>query len=161
MSLIAPLLRFQRGILRASRRGLMYMCACIFSAMAYTFSVLLRQLRRLGCATTPRLVLTITHWGTRRFWSHAFASLIFLPLLNLLMFSPMFRISFPAQDKRLLVMCRKQGCRIEPSGTDRIPYLRFVIAVPDHARLPVLYDKEPVCQPVDFAPGVTEQGSHV
>ena len=49
-------------------------------------TVLLRQLRRFGCATTERLVLTITHWGTRRFWSHAFASRIFLPLLNLLMF---------------------------------------------------------------------------
>jgi hypothetical protein len=56
--------------------------------MAYTFSVLLRQLRRFGCETTPRLVLIITHWGTRRFCSHAFASRIFLPLLNLLMFSP-------------------------------------------------------------------------
>jgi len=55
--------------------------------MAHTFNELLRQLRLLGCATTERLVLTITHWGTRRFWSHAFASRIFLPLLNLLMLS--------------------------------------------------------------------------
>ena len=63
------------------------MCSCIGSDMAHTFSVLLRQLRLFGCATTPRFVLTITHWGTRRFWSHAFASRIFLPLLNLLMLS--------------------------------------------------------------------------
>jgi hypothetical protein len=53
--------------------------------MIYTFSVLLRQFRLLGCETTLRLVLMVTHWGTRRFWSHAFASRIFLPLLNLLM----------------------------------------------------------------------------
>jgi hypothetical protein len=52
--------------------------------MAHTFNELLRQLRLFGCATTERFVLTITHWGTRRFWSHALASRIFLPLLNLL-----------------------------------------------------------------------------
>src|SRR5512136_1261938 len=116
------------------------MCSCIVSAIGYTFSVLFRQLRRFGCATTPRLVLSITHWGTRRFWSHAFASRIFLPLLNLLMLSPTL-VCFPAHDKRLLVTWRKQGCRIEPAGPDRIPDLCFVIAVPDRAGLPVLYDK--------------------
>ena len=78
---------FHRGIRRASRRGMIYTCSSIFSAIAHTFSVLLRQFLLFGCATTPRLVLTITHWGTRRFWSHAFASRIFLPLLHLLMFS--------------------------------------------------------------------------
>ncbi len=98
------------------------MCSCIISAMTYTFSVLLRQLRLFGCATTARLVLTMTHWGTRRFCSHAFASRIFLPLLSLLILSPTL-LSFPANDKRLLVVCRKEGCRIEPAGPDRIPDL--------------------------------------
>jgi hypothetical protein len=52
--------------------------------------VLLRQLRRFGCDTTALFVLIMTHWGTRRFWSHAFASRIFLPLLSLLMFFTLF-----------------------------------------------------------------------
>jgi hypothetical protein len=56
----------------------------MFPAIVYTFSVLLRQLRLLGWFTTDLFVLTMTHWGTRRFWSHAFASRIFLPLLTLL-----------------------------------------------------------------------------
>src|SRR5512136_844985 len=136
------------------------MCSCIVSAIVYTFSVLLRQLRLFGCATTPRLVLSITHWGTRRFWSHAFASRIFLPLLTLLMLSST-PVCFPAHDKRLLVMRGEQRCRIEPAGPDRIPDLCFVIAVLDRAGLPVLYDKELVCQPVDFAPDIAEQGTHV
>src|SRR5512137_2609546 len=99
------------------------MCSCIVSAIVYTFSVLLRQLRLLGCATTLRLVLTITHWGTRRFWSHAFASRIFLPLLNLLMVSPLL---FPAGHERLLVVRGEEGCRIRPAGPDRIPDLGFI-----------------------------------
>src|SRR5512138_1883856 len=120
--------------------------------MDHTFSVLLRQLRRFGCATTPRLVLTITHWGTRRFWSHAFASRIFLPLLNLLIMSPTC-LCFPSHNERLLVVCRKQGCRILPSGFDCIPDLGFVITVPDGTGLPILDDKEPFRQPIDFTPG--------
>ena len=61
----------------------------------YTFSVLLRQLRLFGCETTERFVRTMTHWGTRRFWSHAFASRIFLPLLSLLiLFTLVLSLSF-------------------------------------------------------------------
>jgi hypothetical protein len=56
----------------------------------HTFNVLLRQLRRFGCVTTALFVLIMTHWGTRRFWSHAFASRIFLPLLSLLIFFTLF-----------------------------------------------------------------------
>jgi len=80
------------------------MRSSILSAITYTFSVLLRQFLRFGWETTLRFVLTITHWGTRRFWPHAFARRIFRPFDNLLMnfhlsFSRFLR--FPMQVGRL------------------------------------------------------------
>jgi hypothetical protein len=41
-------------------------------------------LRRRGWATTARFVRSITHCGTRLFCSHAFASLILKPFVDLL-----------------------------------------------------------------------------
>jgi hypothetical protein len=48
--------------------------------------VLRLQLRLHGWVTTWRFVLIITQAGTRRFCSHAFASLIFLAFDILLIF---------------------------------------------------------------------------
>jgi hypothetical protein len=78
------------------------MRSSILSAIPYTFSVLLRQFLRLGWDTTLRFVLTITHWGTRRFWPHAFARRTFRPFDNLLMnlhLSLNEFLCFPMQDR--------------------------------------------------------------
>src|SRR5208337_4490841 len=161
ISLIAPLDRFHRGIRRASRRGMIYTCSSIFSAIAHTFSVLLRQFLLFGCATTARLVLTMTHWGTRRFWSQAFASRIFLPLLNLLIFFHLDLCIFPAHHERRFVVIREQGGEIDPAGPERLPDLCFIVAVPDLPGLPVLHGEEPVDKTVDFGPDIPEQGPYI
>ena len=62
-----------------------YMLLQWFYHSSYTFRLLRLQFRRFGCDVTLRLVLIITHAGTRRFCSHAFASRIFRPFVNLLM----------------------------------------------------------------------------
>jgi hypothetical protein len=86
--------------------------------------VLLRQLRLFGCETTARFVLIIAHWGTRRFWSHAFARRIFLPLLSLLIISfSLIVVRFSSYHKGLLVVRGKQGGRICATGTNSRPDL--------------------------------------